>query len=403
MGVARVADEAHAVPAAGRGSGPPADLARGPDRAGRPRAGGGRRLRTAAAAAAAAAPAAIVIAIAVASAGPDPAPYSERGLSPGTLGCINSYPLPHHGYEEEIRAIAARGGAPGPIYTSAEHREYLYVNSRDPRSYLFHDVGFPGPPVPKGLDGATAMMAMVTIINLGSAPPSQCVWEHEYIAWGGNLTELDYDGSLKCYLADDPAGGPAPYELADAETRALIERAGPAPGGAGAFGCYSPHPASPHLCVEPAPNGTAAFDYVMRNTRPEVYYGWLGDRLELAPDGLNYASGRDPYPEMFYGPDGFIPSTHVPRPRVLYGAEFAVAEALHHTDGDAYRAVKMLNREFPVMNPECVREANWAARGIPLSNLTYSEEHRCYLAPARAPDLPLGDPCQSWDRRNRDG
>lgn len=398
MGVARVADEAHAVPAAGRGSGPPADLAgkRAPaGRQGMAGRGAGRRLLVAAAAGA---PAAVIIAVAAASAAHDPAPYSERGLSPDTLFCLNAYPLAYPGYEEEIRAIAARGGEPGPIHTSAEHVEYLNNNSRDPSSYTFRDVAFPGPPVPGGLDGAAAMMAMVAIINWGSAPPGPCVWEHEYIAWGGNLTELEYDGDLKCHLANGPAAGPAPYELADEETRALIGRAGPAPGGAGAFGCYSPHPDSPHLCVEPAPNGTAAFEYVMRNTRPEVYYDWLGD-LEPTPNGLNLAPGPDPYPEIFYGPDGFIPSTHVPRPRVLYGAEFAVVEALHHTGGDAYRAVKMLNREFPVMNEECIREANWAARGIQLSSLAYSEEHRCYLAPARAPDLPPGDPCLSWRSR----
>lgn len=174
-----------------------------------------------------------------------------------------------------------------------------------------------------------------------------------------------------------------------------MERAGPAPDGTGAFGCYSPHPDSPHLCVEPAPNGTAAFEYVMRNTRPEAYYEWRADRLEAEPGGPSY--GRpDPYPEIFYGPDGFIPSTHVDRPRVLYGAESAVAEALYHTGGDAYRAVKMLNRDYPLLNEGCVREGGWVVRGNSLSGLEYSSKDRCYLAPAAAPALPPGDPCRSW-------
>ena len=295
-----------------------------------------------------------------------------------------------------MRAIAARGGEPGPISTSAEHVEYLRNNSRVAgTAYLMRDVAFPGPPVPGGLGRAESMMAMVAIINWQSAPPGRCVWEHEYVAWGGNLTELEYDEDLKCYLADGPAGGPAPYELADGETRALVERAGPAPDGTGAFGCYSPHPDSPHLCVEPAPNGTAAFEYVMRNTRPEAYYEWRADRLEAEPGGPSY--GRpDPYPEIFYGPDGFIPSTHVDRPRVLYGAESAVAEALYHTGGDAYRAVKMLNRDYPLLNEGCVREGGWVVRGNSLSGLEYSSKDRCYLAPAAAPALPPGDPCRSW-------
>ena len=396
MNGAQAADAAPAWPPGGRDSGPLAYLAGEPDRAGlqsmgsrgaagpdpAARPGGRRRLR--AAAAAAAASAAIVLAIAAASAAHDPAHDPMRGPSQGALFCIGAQPPPYRGYEEEIRAIVARGGHPGPIATSAEHVEYLYNNSRvSGTSYLLRDVGFPGPKVPENLGGAEAMMAMVAIINWQSAPPGQCVWEHEYVAWGGNLTELEYDKDLGCYLADGPAGEPAPYELADEETRALVERAGPAPDGAGAFGCYSPHPNSPHLCVEPAPNGTAAFEYVMRNTRPEVFYDWLG-----------LSAGGDPYPEIFYGPDGFIPSTHVPRPRVLYGAEFAVAEALHHTGGDAYRAVKMLNRDYHPMNEECVWEGGWAVRGYPLSDLEYSHDDRCYLAPARLGALPPGDPCR---------
>ena len=332
----------------------------------------------------AAAPAAVVLAVAMSSAAHEPA----SDLPQGYLFCLNSRPPPYDGYEEEIRATVARGGHPGPITSSGEHVEYLVGNSRiDGTGYLFRDVAFPGPPVPAHLDGATAIMAMTAIVNWQSAPPGQCVWEHEYIAWGGNLTELEYDEDLLCYLAGDAGGRrPAPYELADEETRALIERTGPAPAGAGAFGCYSPHPDSPRLCVEPAPNGTAAFEYVMRNTRAELFYGGAGP-----------AAGGDPYPERFYGPDGFITGAHIPRPRVLYGAEFAVAEALHHTGGDAYRAVKMLNRDYFPMNEECVGEGYWAVRGNSLSGLEYLEEDRCYLAPAEVGALSPDDPCRYLD------
>ena len=85
------------------------------------------------------------------------------------------------------------------------------------------------------MDGETAAIATVTVVNWLAAPPGPCVWEHEYIAWGGRLGDLEHDRDLKCHLADGPAGAPAPYELADEETRALIERAGAAPGGDGAY------------------------------------------------------------------------------------------------------------------------------------------------------------------------
>ncbi len=99
------------------------------------------------------------------------------------------------------------------------------------------------------MDGEAAAMATVTVVNWLAAPPGPCVWEHEYIAWGGRLGDLEYDRDLKCYLAAGPAGAPAPYELADEETRAPIERAGTAPGGDGAY------------------------EYVARNTRAEMLAG----------------------------------------------------------------------------------------------------------------------------------
>ena len=67
-----------------------------------------------------------------------------------------------------------------------------------------------------------------------------------------------------------------------------------------------------------------------------------------------------------------------------------IADALDDADGNAYRAIKALNRMWWAEGDGCVREYSWTAGGGNLSGLEYSEEHRCYLAPAevltRQPD-----------------
>lgn len=170
------------------------------------------------------------------------------------------------------------------------------------------------------------------------------MWEYEYIAWGGSLLDLEYDREHKCYLsgnrtevpaldaptiamfrrgsypAENSTWEPAPYELADEETRALIQRAGP------------------------APSGTSAVEYVAQNTRGEA-------------------------------------------------TRSASADALHYAGGDAYRAVKMLNRDWMPQGEGCVMESFWVGWGNNLTDLRYSEESRCYLAPTEVLDKPLDTPC----------
>ena len=114
--------------------------------------------------------------------------------------------------------------------------------------------------VPRSMDDETAAMATVTVVNWLAAPPGPCVREHEYIAGGGRLGDPEYDRDIKCHLADGPAGAPAAYELADEETRALIERAGTAPGVDGAC------------------------EYVARNTRAEMLAGDPHARIAHALD-----------------------------------------------------------------------------------------------------------------------
>lgn len=116
------------------------------------------------------------------------------------------------------------------------------------------------------------------------------MWEREYIAGGGSLLDLEYDESRKCYLAGngtEPAScglpgwvtagaytiscfakEPAPYELADEETRALIQRAGPAPNGS--VPEYAVHLSPERFSMTgPAPNGSV-LEYVAQNTRVDL-------------------------------------------------------------------------------------------------------------------------------------
>ena len=354
------------------------------------RRGAGRPDSRLVAAALAAAPAAVALAVAVMAAADDPA----RDMPPGrSLQCIQNYPPPYPGHEEEVRAIVARGGEPGSIHDVDEYVEYFLANSRETPDLALRSVATAvkrasdggedkreavtgpresyraSPPLREPWDDKTVMMKAVTVINRYEAPPGPCVWEHEYIAWGGSLLDLEYDEGLKCYLAGNGTGPascglpdevtagayaiscfekePAPYELADEETRALVQRAGPAPNGSVLeYAAYlSPDRFS---MAGPAPNGSV-LEYVVQNTR-----------LGIARDG---------------------------------SPNIAAAFALNHTGGDAYRAVKMLNRELAPVGEGCVRESFWVGWGNKLTDLRYSEEHMCYLAPPEVWAKPLDAPC----------
>ena len=332
------------------------------------------------AAALAAAPVAVALAVAAMAA-------MSAG---GPLSCIQNYPPPYPGHEEEVRAIVARGGEPGTIGDMHEYIEYFLDNSRETPDLALRSIGYAvkrasdasedrrvltglresytaSPPPREPWDDKALMMKAVTVINRYEAPPGPCVWEHEYIAWGGSLLDLEYDEGRRCYLAGngtEPAScglpdwvtagayaiscftkEPAPYELADEETRALVQRAGPAPNGSVLeYAAYlSPERFS---MTGPAPNGSV-LEYVAQNTR-----------LGLAQ-----------------------------QPNI------AVAFALNHTGGDAYRAVKMLNKEILPRGDGCVIESYWVGWGNRLTDLGYSDEHRCYLAPPEVRAKPPGAPC----------
>ena len=298
------------------------DMASGENKGGRAVAGSiGRR----GAAALAAAPASVLVAIALAAALHDPAHDPAHDPQLASLSCLNGWLPLHPGYMEEIRAIEERGDKPGPLVKRTDgYFDYFAGASRIGPDPMPRSINLIAKGIPEGMDDETAAMAMVTVINWLIAPPGQCVWEHEYIAWGGRLGDLEYDRDLRCHLADRPAGAPAPYEIADGETRALIGRAGPAPGGDGAF------------------------EYVARNTRVEA----------LARDPHRYIAG-----------------------------------ALDDAGGDAYRAIKVLNRQWWAEGDGCVREGSWTAGGGNLSGLEYSTDHRCYLAPAEVLSRAPGTIC----------
>ena len=339
-------------------------------------------------AALAAAPVAVAIAVAVMATVHNP----SYDIPPGRLlSCDQNYPPPYPGHEEEVRAIVARGGEPGSISGLDEYVEYFLDNSRETPDLALRSVGYAmkraadgggdnraaatgprdsysaSPPPREPWDDKMLMMKAVTVINRYEAPPGPCVWEHEYIAWGGSLLDLEYDEGRRCYLAgnetepascglpDEATAGaytiscfakePAPYELADEETKALVKRAGPAPSGSVVeYAAYlSPNRFS---MTGPAPSGSV-LEYVVQNTR-----------LGLAQE-----------------------------------PNIAAAIALNHTRGDAYRAVKMLNKEIAPKGEGCVKESFWAGWGNRLTDLRYSEEHRCYLAPPEVRAKPLGTPC----------
>lgn len=293
----------------------------------------------------AAAPVAVLLAVAAMTAMHNPAYDIPEGR---LLSCYHNGPPPYPGHEDEVRAIVARGGEPGPINGTDEYVDYFTSNSRLTPNLSLRAIIYHAKTVPGYTGDSESLMKTVTSINRYEAPPGQCVWEHEYIAWGGSLLDLEYDRENKCYLsgnrtevpaldaatiamfrlgsypAENSTWEPAPYELADEETRALIQRAGP------------------------APSGTSAIEYVAQNTRGEVI--------------------RSASSVSFF------------------------ADALHYTGGDAYRAVKKLNRHW-LPGEGCVIEAFWVGWGNSLTDLRYSEESRCYLAPAEVRAKPLDTPC----------
>lgn len=330
----------------------------------------------------ASAPVAVLLAIAAMTTVRDPVYDTREGQ---ILSCYHNGPPRYPGHEEEIRAIVAREGEPEPNlrYGTDEYARYFTSNSRllpnlVHRTLPIHASDAPGYKM--------SMMETVVTINWYEAPPGHCVWEHEYIAGGGSLLDLEYDEDYKCYIsgnrtkvpalnytliamfrtgsypAENSTWVPAPYELADEETRALIQRAGP------------------------APNGTSALEYVAQNTRGEI----------RAIQYAAYTRGQIGLP--------VIPVT-------------TLAETLYYTGGDAYRAVKMLNRVWPVMHwvgadavrsggtvedlnidwpvkgEGCVMESYWVGWGNKLTDLGYSEESRCYLAPPEVRAKPFGTPC----------
>ena len=247
--------------------------------------------------------------------------------------CSYSYVPLHQGYEEEIRALVSRVGWPvwreGHEHPSGWLHEYIKDNSRY-KSHLGVIYAMSGP---GGRTGSEVRAAVAVVyINQFNAPPGGCVWEHEYIARGGSLADLEYDPGPKCYLADGDAGSPAPYELADEQTRLLVERKGPAPGGAGAH------------------------EYVRQNTRVDM-----------------------------------IVANHA----------YVIERELDRAGGNAYRAIKALNMNYEPQAMGCLREQAWINSGKGLSGLEYSEEARCYMAPAWDMDdgpvagvcngAPLGD------------
>ena len=314
-------------------------------------------------------PVAVLLAIAAMTTVHDPVYDTREGQ---ILSCYHNGPPPYPGHEEEIRAIVARGGEPEPNlrHGTNEYAGYFTSNSRLLPNLVHRALPAYASDAP---EYKMSMMRTVAATNWYEAPPGHCVWEHEYIAGGGSLLDLEYDEDYKCYIsgnrtkvpalnytliamfrtgsypAENSTWVPAPYELADEETRALIQRAGP------------------------APNGTSALEYVAQNTRGEIVHS-------ITPVTI-------------------------------------LAEALYYTGGDAYRAVKMLNRHWPVMHwvgadvvrsgaavedlnidwpvkgEGCVMESYWVGWGSNLTDLEYSEESRCYLAPPEVRAKPYGTPC----------
>ena len=330
------------------------------------RTGGGNR---AIALALASAPVAVLLAVAVMTTMHNPA----YDIPPGRLlSCYHNLPPPYPGHEDEVRAIVARGGEPGPgplRNEGGEYVDYFTTNSRLGPNLAHRAIQYAASSVPGYTGDRESLMKTVAAINWYEAPAGPCVWEHEYVAGGGSLLDLEYDESRKCYLAGngtEPAScglpdwvtagayaiscfakEPAPYELADEETRALIQRAGPAPNGSVLE--YAVHLSPERFSMTgPAPNGSV-LEYVAQNTR-----------VDLAGPG---------------------------------SPNFAVALALNHTGGDAYRAVKMINRGWLPTGEGCVMESFWVGWGNRLTDLRYSDEHRCYLAPPEVRAKPLDTPC----------
>lgn len=222
-----------------------------------------------------------------------------------------------------MRALVSREGWPvwreGQAHLNEQLYEYVKNNSRyESHLGVIYSMLGPGERTSDEVRAAGA----VVYINQFNAPPGGCVWEHECIAGGGSLAALEYDRGLKCYLAGGDAGSPAPYELADEQTRRLVERAGPAPPGAGAL------------------------EYVRQNTRVDMI---LRNHMDV------------------------------------------VEKAVDRAGGNAYRAIKALNVNYEPQAMGFLREQAWINSGWGLSGLEYSEEAKCYMAPAWAMDDGLVD------------
>ena len=124
----------------------------------------------------------IAVAVAAAAAPHGPAYGPAHIHQTASLTCLNGWIPLHSGYAEDIHAIAARGDGPGPLTRgTGEYVAYIASTSwagPDP-SARYNPMS---KNVPRSMDGETAAMATVTVVNWLAAPPGPCVWEHEYIA-----------------------------------------------------------------------------------------------------------------------------------------------------------------------------------------------------------------------------
>ena len=160
--------------------------------------GGGNRVI---ALALASAPVAVLLAVAVMATMHNPA----YDIPPGRLlSCYHNWPPPYPGHEDEVRAIVARGGEPGPgplRNEGDEYVDYFIANSRQGPNLIPRTIQSAAGSVPGYTGDGESLMKTVTVLNWYNAPAGPCVWEHEYVAGGGSLLDLEYDENRECYLA----------------------------------------------------------------------------------------------------------------------------------------------------------------------------------------------------------